>query len=30
MAGIPAAQRCKGHADQPTGGGLFAKLFGGR
>ncbi|MCA5893894.1 hypothetical protein LEP48_11095 [Isoptericola sp. NEAU-Y5] len=30
MRGIPAAQRCKGHADEPpaTGTRFFARLFG--
>ena len=30
MAGIPAAKRCQGHADEPGNGGLFSKLFGNR
>ena len=27
MRGVPAAQRCPGHEDQP-GRGLFSRLFG--
>lgn len=27
MRGVPAAQRCQGHTEEPSGG-LFARLFG--
>ena len=29
MRGVPASQRCQGHAREPRGG-LFSRIFGGR
>lgn len=28
MRGVPRAERCTGHADEPKPAGLFARLFG--
>ena len=28
MRGVPKAQQCPGHADEPSEGGFFRKLFG--
>ena len=30
MRGIPQAQRCQGHANDPKKPGFFARLFGGK
>jgi hypothetical protein len=30
MRGIPQAQRCQGHANDPKEPGFFARLFGGK
>jgi hypothetical protein len=30
LRGVPKAQRCQGHANDPKEPGFFAKLFGGK
>ncbi len=28
LAGVPKADRCQGHANEPSSGGLFSRIFG--